>query len=107
MFIQPLASKMRVNRDAGDKGVVIDRIRQQLGRGAHHTRHVAGRIDNRIPAPPTQHIQTPIAITVQLLDRRKQLRIMLAAIEQCDLMAVRECCFDQVAAEEDRAAEDE
>jgi hypothetical protein len=44
---------------------------------------------------------------VQLLELRKELGTRLAAVEERDIVAARERRFDDVAAEEDRATEDQ
>ena len=86
---------------------MTDRAAQQLGRGANHTRHVAGRVDHRVPLTPLERREPAVAVAAQLLDLGKELGVRLATVEERDLVAARERRLDRRAAEELRPAEDE
>ncbi len=64
-------AEVGVDRDAGDKRVVVDRAGQRLGRGPHDPRHIAAGVDRRIPAPPCQRRKIRRAIAAQFLDLRE------------------------------------
>jgi hypothetical protein len=99
------AGEVGVDRPRRDEQVVrrIDR----LDGLADDSREVTGDVDDCVPAAPLQRLEVAVAIAAQLLDLREELRIRLSAVEQRQLVIAREGAFDDRAAEELRAAEDQ
>jgi hypothetical protein len=69
--------------------------------------HIPGHVDDGVKAATNERSEVAIAIAAQLLELRKELGPRLAAVEERDIMAARERRSDDVAAEEDRATEDQ
>jgi hypothetical protein len=68
---------------------VAGRVREQVGRGADDARHVARRIDDRVPLAPFEGGQVAVAVAAQLLGLGEELRVRLAAVEERDLVPLR------------------
>src|SRR5262249_49624829 len=90
-----------------DEDVVLHALREQLRRHLDDARHEARRVDDRVPRTAAQRLELAVAIALQLLDVRKQIRMRLAAVEQRQRVAARACRVDDVRPDEVRATEDE
>jgi len=70
-------------------------------------RSVPGWIDDCLEAAAAKRNEVPVAIAAQLFDVREKMRVVLAAVEENDIMAAGERSFDNVPTEEEGAAEDQ
>jgi hypothetical protein len=96
-----------VDRDGRDEGVVRDRVRERAGRGADDAREVAGRVDRRVPGAAFERRQVSVAVAVELLDLRKEVRVRLPAVEERDLVPAGERVLGESSPEEPGATEDQ
>jgi hypothetical protein len=69
-------------------------------------RSVTGWIDDCLEAAAAKRSEIPVAVTAQLFDLGKKLRVPPAAVEEDDFMPSRKRGFDNVPTEEERSAED-
>ena len=70
-------------------------------------RSVAGRIDDCVEAAAAKRGEIPVAISAQLFDLRKEVRVPPAAVAEDNFMPSRKRCFDNVPTEEERAPKDQ
>jgi hypothetical protein len=94
-----------VDRDARDERVMVD-LSECRRRCAQLLRPVAGWVDDEVEAPGAKRTQITIAVAAQPLNIWEELRVVSSAIEKRDVMSASESCFNDVAAEEESAAED-
>jgi hypothetical protein len=100
------AGALRVDRHRRDECVVTDVAECVDGR-SYDPGHKPGRVDDGVKAATNERSEVAVAIAAQLLELRKELGTRLAAVEQRDIVAARDRRFHDVAAEEDRATEDQ
>jgi hypothetical protein len=86
---------------------VPNRVGEQLGRGADDARDVAGRVDDRVPAPALERSQVAVAVAAQVLRLRIELGPGAAAVEERQLVTGGERRLRDRAPEELRPAEQE
>jgi hypothetical protein len=92
-----------VGRDRRHEHVAPRVERHRLG---HHARHEATRIDDHVPAPPGQRAHPAVAVAVNALDGREQIRLRQPAAEHGHPVAVRQRRLHHVPPEEHGAAQD-
>jgi len=68
-------------------------------------RSIAGWIDDCLEAAAAKRSQIAVAVTAQLFDLGKEVRVQPAAVEEDDFMPSRKRGFDNVPTEEERSAE--
>ena len=96
-----------VDGAARDERVVPDRLGEGLGRGAHDARHVARGVEGGFPRPTLEGREIAVPVALEPLNLRKQIRVRSTAVEKRHLVPSLERGLDEVAADEQRAAEDE
>ena len=99
------AAEVGVDGDAGDEGVAAGAWLEERRRRADNARDVATRVDHGIPLTPREHLEAAVAVAVQLLDLRIELRARPAAVEEGELVTAAESGVGDRPAEEPRAAE--
>ena len=96
-----------VDREARDEGVVADGAPERLGHRAHLTGKVAARVDDGVPRSATKRRQVAVPVATDPLDFGEEVGFVLAAVEEGYGVPALERGGDDVAAEEQRAADDE
>jgi hypothetical protein len=96
-----------VDGDRRDVDVAVDRVAEQLRRVADEARQVAGDVHARVPGPTREHAEPAVAVGEHVLDVGEQPRTGAAAVEEGQPVPAREGRFDERAADELGAAEDE
>ena len=83
--------------------VVADRV----GDLADLARHERAGVDDRVPGPATEDVDAPVAVAVDVLDRREVRGLGLPAVEDGHLVTSLRGLLDERAAEEPCAADRE
>ena len=96
-----------VRGDARDEAVVPDGIDEQLGGRAHDSGDVTGCVDDGVEAPALERGEIVLTVAVDMLGVRKELGVRATAVEERQLVAALECCLDDGAPDELRAAQDQ
>ena len=94
-----------VHGDARDESVVGNGVAQYLCYRPHLLRFIAGWIDDGVEGPAAKRRKISIAVAAQSLDLGKEVRVLLAPVEEDDLVPPCKRGFDNVPTEEERSAE--
>src|SRR5262249_54248855 len=101
------AAEVGIHRDARDEAIASDSSGEQFGRGAHDPRHVAGRVDRRVPLATGERVQPAVAVADELLDLGIEIRVGVAAVEERPLVPAAEGGVGDRPADELRPAEEQ
>jgi hypothetical protein len=96
-----------VHGDARDVDVAVDVPAQRVDGKADDARDERGDVDHGVPVGASKSLEGLSAVAADLLRLGEELRVRAAAVEQRQLVSALERVFDQNAAEEARAAEDQ
>src|SRR5262245_12074187 len=99
---------LRVRRYTRNESVVGDLFAaNRVDHAGHPHRYIPARINHRIPLSAVQRGNVVVTIAPQYLDACMDAGIVPSASEGRDLMATRQRGFDETAAEEQCAADDQ
>ena len=76
-------------------------------RVANEARHAPARVDDRVERASGERAEVAVAVAAELFDAGEQVGPRPAAVEQGHVVTAFQGGVDHVAAEEERAAEDE
>jgi hypothetical protein len=101
-------ARVGIDRGARHERVVLDGAGEDAGGVAHPSGHARRGVDDRVPAPASQRVEIAcVAVAVERLDVRVEVWARPPAVEERDLVPARERRLDEVAPDEEGAAEEQ
>ena len=99
--------KPDIDRNGGDKHIVVGLVAQYVGGALQLRRRVAAAVHHGVKPAAVQRAEVAIAVAAQLLDRPCEADIARAPVQQRDLAARSQCRIHHMPAQEYRATENQ